>query len=158
MEVTMTAVKEAFKELKVRYGRCMEGLGSLHWEKVHSSTSRSYLLSFSPLCPWPTTLNICFSTDSVSLLASSPGGLFFSFGFLGPFCCSPTSQWAQQPVSGTGWQGASSDRGLLKIAGALLFPTMASGIYRRTIRKSCFFTLLHLCRESNPELCLTHFL
>lgn len=32
-EVTKPAVKQPFKELKGRYEKCIEGLGSLHWEK-----------------------------------------------------------------------------------------------------------------------------
>lgn len=53
----------------------MKGLGSLHWEKVHSSTSRSCLLSLSPLCPWPTALSICFSAVCLTPCLSSPDSL-----------------------------------------------------------------------------------
>lgn len=140
----------------MRYEKCMEGLESLHWEKVKGIPVLPDL-TFSfftlPLTHYPEYLFLYCLCLPPALTALS--SFLVSLGLSAPAL---HPQQAQQPVSGTGWQGASCDRGLLKIAEAFLFPAMASGIYRRTIRKSCFFTLLHLCRESNPELCLTHFI
>lgn len=158
--VAKAAVEQLFKELKVRNGKCTEGLGSLQWERAKciAGTSSFYLLfpfSTLPLTHCPEYVSVLTLSRSLSPAPMALPLFSVSLGLSAP---APHPQRAQQPVSGSGWQGASCDRGLLKMAEAFLFPTMASGIYRRTVRKSCFFTLLHLCRESNPELCSTHFI
>lgn len=98
-EVTKTAVKPRFEELNVRYGKCMEGLGSLHREKAKHIAVLPGLTFFplSPLCPWPITLDICFL---LTLCHSLSPGLISLSPFLVSWGLSPPAlhpQRAQQP-------------------------------------------------------------
>lgn len=103
---------------------------SAMWEsKARSSNSTSYFLSpFStlPLASCPQYLFLYWISLSILTLPHplSPAPEALSL-FLVSLCLFPPAlcpQRARQPVSGTGWRGASPHRGVLRIAGAFCSP------------------------------------